>query len=296
LIPTLVVVGAGKVGTALAPLLYAQGYRVETVYSRTSDHAEALARLVDAQAVESLDDVTGDLVLLTVPDDAIAGAAAALAGSRFEAKAVVHTSGVYDAGALDALKSAAVQVGSLHPAYPFAGAGVADEALTGVTFAVEAGEERLRGWLLGVVDAVGGRPLLIPPNGKALYHAAMTILSNYTVTLYALAERLLTGLGADKASADHALDALLAGTVENLRVRGVPDALTGALSRGDTGTITAHLKALSHLETQNGVDSDIRAGYITLARLTYPLLRARGIALDEIDALLKDTEDAHHSP
>jgi predicted short-subunit dehydrogenase-like oxidoreductase (DUF2520 family) len=214
----------------------------------------------------------------------------------FEAKAVVHTSGVYDGAVLDALKAVAVQVGSLHPAFPFASANVADGRLKGVTFAVEADEEPLRGWLLGVVDAVGGHPLLIPPNGKALYHAAMTILSNYTVTLYALAEQLLMELGADKAAADHALDALLAGTAENLRVRGVPDALTGALSRGDAGTIDAHLKALAHLDAENGVDSDIRAGYITLARLTYPLLRARGVALDEIDALLKDNEDAHYSP
>jgi predicted short-subunit dehydrogenase-like oxidoreductase (DUF2520 family) len=291
-IPTLAVVGAGKVGMALARLLYARHYRVKTVYSRTFAHAEALARIVHAHAAESLDDIDADLVLLTVPDDAIESTAAALVASGFEAKAVVHTSGVREASALASLIDVEVEIGSLHPAYPFAGAEVVDGSLSGTTFAVEAEAEPLRGWLLGLVEALGGRPLMIPANGKALYHTAMTILSNYTVTLYALAERLLvSGLGADKAASDHALDALLAGTTENLRLRGIPDALTGALSRADVGTIAAHLKAL------DGVDSDVRDAYIQLARLTFPLLRARGIVLDEIDALLKDTkEDAHHSP
>jgi predicted short-subunit dehydrogenase-like oxidoreductase (DUF2520 family) len=290
LIPTLAVVGAGKVGTALARLLYARGYRVTTVYSRTAAHAETLARTVDAQAVASLDAIDADLVLLTVPDDAIAGMAAALAASRFKAQAVVHTSGVRDASAASALANRDIQVGSLHPAYPFVGAALQDWGLSGVTFAVEAEAAFLRDWLLGMVEALGGRALLIPPNGKVLYHAAMTLLSNYTVTLYALAERLLTGLGADKAAADDALDVLLAGTAENLRVSGIPNALTGALTRSDVGTIGAHLEALG------GVDPDIRMGYIALARLTYPILRARGVALDEIDALLKEDEDAHHSP
>ena len=45
-----------------------------------------------------------DLVLLTVPDDAIRATASALAG--FSGKAVIHTSGAHDASALAALAAA----------------------------------------------------------------------------------------------------------------------------------------------------------------------------------------------
>ncbi len=189
------------------------------------------------------------------------------------------------------LAARGVQVGSLHPAYPFADVERSIEGLPGAAFAVEAGDEPLLGWLLGMVAALDGRALLIPPGGKALYHAALCIASNYTVTLYAAAESLLVSLGADGADADQALNALMAATVENVRGQGVPDALTGPLVRADIGTIAAHLRAL------HGVDETLVAVYRQLARLTYPLLLARGIAPDDIERLLKQDEDhARHSP
>ena len=262
-------VGAGKVGGTLARLLAARGYVITMIYSRTFAHAEVLAQTVGARAVEALDEIDADLVLLTVPDDAITATAAGLAG--FTGKAAIHTSGARDVTALASLASRGVQVGSLHPAYPFADVETAISGLPGSTFAVEAQDDPLRSWLFELVAALDGRALAIPPGGKATYHAALVIASNYTVTLYALAESLLTGLGAEQAAADAALDALLAGTMANLKAQGVPDALTGPLVRGDAGTIAAHLAALDAL------DESLAEVYRRLARLTLPLVRARGL-------------------
>ena len=283
--------GAGKVGTTLARLLNIRGYSVTTVYSRSHSHAELLAQQVKARAVEMLSEISSDLALLTVPDDAIQSTAEALASAGYRGRAAAHTSGAHDARALAALAEQGTAVGGLHPAYPFADVETAVKGLPGAAFAIEAQDDLLLGWLRDVVAALDGRALIIPPGGKALYHAALSMASNYTVTLYAAAESLLISLGADQAVADQALNALLAGTVENLRVQGVPDALTGPLVRSDTSTIAAHLRALGQ------VDEDLVEIYRQLARLTYPLLRARGIAPDEIERLLQqEFEDAHHSP
>lgn len=244
--------------------------------------------MVDARAVVTLDDVRGDLLLLTVPDDAIGATAAELAG--FNGRAVVHTSGARDAGDLAALAARGLAVGSLHPAYPFADVERAMAGLAGATFAVEAEDAMLLGWLRELVQALDGRVIAIPAGGKVLYHVALALLSNYTVTLYALAERLLLGLGAEPTAADAALNRLLAGTVENLREQGIPDALTGALARGDTGTVVAHLKAL------DTVALEIAVLYRQLGVLSLPLLASRGMEADkiaQIEQLLKrDTPES----
>ena len=277
-------VGAGKVGTTLARLFYARGYCIECVYSRTYAHAEALAGLVGARAVAAASEIRGDLALITVPDDAIRATAAALEG--LNGRGAVHTSGVHDATALDVLAVRGILVGGLHPAYPFTDVERSLEGLPGATFAIEATGEPLLGWLREMVTALDGHVLVIPPGGKALYHAALATMSTFTVTLYALAERLLLGLGAEKSAADHALDGLLAGVVENLRVQGIPMALTGPLTRMDLNTIMTHLDALSR------TDSAVKDSYVQLARLTYPLLLARGIAREDVARIEQIFQDS----
>jgi predicted short-subunit dehydrogenase-like oxidoreductase (DUF2520 family) len=177
-------------------------------------------------------------------------------------------------------------VGSLHPAYPFTGS--APPTLSGTHFAVEADNAQVRGWLLDIVNSLGGMPLVIPSGGKAQYHAALAIASNYAVTLYAEAERLLLALGIPRAAADGALNTLLGGTVVNLQTVGIPAALTGPMSRGDAGTLRLHLRTLDE------TDPELAALYRLLARRTLPMLRARGVAADAIEHLLE--EESAHAP
>ncbi len=285
--PSLGVVGAGKVGSTLARLWYKAAYQVAVVYSPTLDHARTLAEQVNAHVAASPSAVVAlvDLTLLTVPDDRIVFVAAGLKDSEVVGKAVIHTSGVHDSSVLSPLADQGAMTGSLHPVFPFADVETAVANLPGSAFAVEANVEPLRQWLVELVLALDGRVLAIPTGQKALYHAALAIASNYTVTLYAVAEQLLLQLGVDQDAADHALNALVAATVENLQTQGIPGALTGPLVRSDTSTITAHLEALGQVEKR------LKDIYVSLARLSFPMLQARGVSSELIERVFRGQED-----
>lgn len=267
--PRIGMVGAGKVGSVLARLSVQVGYTVSAVSSLHRASAEKLAAETGASVVSSAVETAAlaDLILLTVPDDAIAQVAGQVAQVSLAGKAVVHTAGALDTGVLQAAAKAGAMVGSWHPAQAFAAANRA--GLTGVAFAVETGDARLREWLLNLTAAFGGHPLMIPPGGKVVYHAALVFVSNYTVGLYAVAGRLLTGLGLDDASVAAALNPLLTGTVTNIQQYGIPDALTGPLTRGDAGTVAAHLQALGDC------DERLQALYKLLAQVTLPVAMAK---------------------
>ena len=294
--PRLGIIGVGRVGGTLARLLHRSGYEVAAVYNRHEGPAEALAAQTGAHVTADMADVVAhaDLVLLTVADDAIQPVAQSLAGCDWRGKGAIHTSGAHSVDVLDVLIKSGAVVGSLHPALPFAATDEDAQSVSGAAFAVEADDERLRGWLHAMVTALGGHVLDIPADGKARYHAALALASNYTVTLYAAAERLLAGLGADESARRAVLDALVSATVENIRQRGIPDALTGPLVRADLGTLAVHLDALRS-------EPEIRKNYIALARLSYPMLIARGVDIDLIEKLFhsasaKEDQDASDHP
>ncbi len=280
-------------GQTLARAWMQRGFNVSAVHSRTNTDAAALAALVHAETVTTPTDVLqrADLTFLTVPDDTIRPIANALArtGLDLTGRAVVHTSGVHSIHSLDALRASNAMLGSLHPALPFADPARAISTLKSAAFALEAEDGTLRRWLTALVAALEGHPIYVDAAGKARYHAALVMLSNFSVTLYATAQRLLTQAGADNASSHSALTALLHATVENIHTQGIPNALTGPLVRNDLGTLQAHLRAVN--------DDDIRSAYISLARLTVPLLHARGLPTDAIGILLTqhEREERNHA-
>lgn len=280
--PSLGIVGAGKVGCTLARLWNKAGYAIVAVNSRDVGKAERLARQVGAQGAATPELVieAADLTLLTVPDDVIEPLAVSLKVQSLMGKAVIHTSGAHDAGVLASLAAQGAMTGSLHPAFPFADVDTAIQKLPGATFAVEAESAQLRDWLQALVLVLNGRVMVIPPGQKATYHSALVFASNYAVTLYAIAEGLLVGIGAEQEAADGALNGLAQGTVHNLREKGIPAALTGPLTRADAGTIQRHLRSLERIDPQ------IATLYRELARLSLPMIRERGINTESLERVL----------
>jgi len=280
--PRLAFIGAGRVAHALALAWQAAGWPVVAIATRDAARGQALAAQLGTplgppnQAIQQ-----ADLVFLSVPDDAIGPLAQTLSTQDWQGKAAIHNSGAHSLATLQPLAQAGAELGSLHPALPFTDYGL-DAAtqqarLRGAAYALEASSRILLSQLTALVEALQGHPIPLSPGQKILYHAALVFTSNYTVTLYAVAMRLLAELGVNSSHSALVLNGLLSGTSANLARQGVPLALSGPLVRGDVGTMAAHLQALP---------PDLADLYRHLAQHTLPMAQARGTQLEPLLALL----------
>jgi predicted short-subunit dehydrogenase-like oxidoreductase (DUF2520 family) len=193
------VIGRGRVGSAVAARLEQRGIEVR---------AEG-----------------ADLVLLCVPDRAIAEVARSLERGPW----VAHVSGAMRLAALDPH----LRRFSLHPLQTFTLAR-GPEQLDGAWAAVTAETEQARATGHRLAETLGLRPFDLDDSARTLYHAGASIASNYLVTLYRVASRLFEDAGAPP----EALVPLMRRTIEN------GFELTGPISRGDWAVVQAHLAAL----------------------------------------------------
>lgn len=279
------VIGAGRVGGALGRALHAAGYPVTAVWSRSPEHAAELASALGAAVAAAPHEaaVAADLTIIAVTDTQIAAAAGAL-GEAPEGAAAVHLSGANSAALLAPLAGRGWQVGAFHPLQTFADAH--SPVLPGTVFAIDAAGS-LAEQLASVARALGGTPLPIPPETRAIYHAAAAMMANYTVVLAAQASALLAECGLPQAQALAALLPLLRGAVESLDRLGVPAALTGPIARGDAATVARHLDALAKAAPE------ALPIYRTLGAAAVPLARAIGGDAQGLDTI---TELLHPPP
>jgi predicted short-subunit dehydrogenase-like oxidoreductase (DUF2520 family) len=202
-----VVVGAGRMGCALAAALRDAGLEVTGPLRRCEECPR-----------------TGDCVLLCVPDAEIGQAARNVPAGPL----VGHVS-----GATTLIPLAPHEAFSLHPLMTvpamFAGAGAA----------VAGSTDRALATARALAGALGMEPFEIADDDRAAYHAAASMASNYLVALEDAAERLFATTGASR----ELLAPLVRMTVENWARNGA-DALTGPIARGDEETVARQRTAV----------------------------------------------------
>lgn len=240
------VVGAGRMGTALALSLLRQGdYALRFVVSRSQSSAEALCRAAGQGTVAAAQELRTnvDLIWLTVPDRDLSFLAAELAARAPYAgdPLFVHTSGCYSVESLRALRESGQKVAGLHPLQAVASRG--QPLRPGTLYAIESEGDR-PDLLQQVVRDLHGRTFRISGSKKALYHAAATVASNYLVVLAEAASSLFVAAGLGPQLAADALSTLMTGTWDNIARLGPAEALTGPIQRGDLQVVGTHLMAV----------------------------------------------------
>jgi predicted short-subunit dehydrogenase-like oxidoreductase (DUF2520 family) len=192
------IIGSGRVGSAVAARLRERGVAVEP---------------------------EADLVVLCVPDDAIADVAADVPVGPW----LAHVSGATSLTALEPHERRF----SVHPLQTFTRAR-GPEQLEGAWAAVTAETDEARAGGRWLAETLGLRPFDLDDAARPLYHAGAAIASNYLVTLHAVASDLLRAAGAPA----EALVPLMQRTIEN------GFELTGPIERGDWETVEAHRRAI----------------------------------------------------
>jgi len=275
------IIGAGRLGQALAIALQSSGYPILALVARRRQKAEkAAALLADTKpmpralaANQLMELPRTDLILIATPDDAIEETARRLAiftvgQSR---RTVLHTSGALSSEVLAPLAAAGFQTGSIHPLVSISEPASGAETLRGAFYCLE-GTRKAKLLAECIVRDLGGHSFSIKPESKALYHAAAVMASPHLVALFDLATEMLAACGLSKRKAQKVLVPLLESTVNNLKASNSEKALTGTFARGDVATVRRHLRALAGEELAEALD-------------VYKLLGLRSVQLAEKNGL-----------
>jgi predicted short-subunit dehydrogenase-like oxidoreductase (DUF2520 family) len=234
------------------------------------------ARLVPPDQVGA----DADLVLVAVPDDALAPLVAGLAnaGAWSPGQLVAHTSGAHGIAPLAPATAARALPLALHPVMTFTGRSEDTARLAGITYGVTTLEE-LRPIAHALILELHGEVAWIAEEQRPLYHAALAHGANHLMTLVAEASELLEAAGVTRPSA--MLGPLLGAALDNALRLG-DTALTGPVVRGDAATVAAHLETLARSAPE------AVPAYLALARRTADRALATGaLAPENAEALLE---------
>jgi predicted short-subunit dehydrogenase-like oxidoreductase (DUF2520 family) len=273
--PDLTIIGAGRLGTALAIALSRQRFAIKTLVGRRLSKTRKSAALLDApvevlaaKKIAKLQPT--QIIIIATPDDQIAKVAEELSKLNV-ASTVLHTSGALSSDVLSGLAKKGWHTGSIHPLISVSDSVSAADEFKGAYWCVEGSRPAIR---VGkeLISILGGKSFSISTSAKPLYHAAAVMTSGNVVALFDVAIEMLTTCGLNRPDARRILLPLFESNWSNLKRSDTSKALTGTFARGDLETVQRHLRALS----QNNLKD---------AQKLYRLLGTRSLKLSEKNGL-----------
>ena len=277
---SIAIVGAGRLGSALAFQLKAAGYPISEIVCRSGRgakrRAHLLARRVGAVAITADQKyLSADIVWFCVPDAQIEPVARDFSNQSWTKKIALHSSGVLASDALGVLRKQGASIGSAHPLMTFVAGSSPD--LKGVPFAIE-GDRVAAQAAARIARKLGGKPFPIRAQEKPAYHAFATMICPLLVSLLATSEEAAELAGISAANAHTRMAPILRQTISNYEKLGAARAFTGPFVRGDAETVRLHLEVLSQVP-------EVLDSYVSLGKAALKFLPGRNAG--EIRAMLR---------
>ncbi len=182
-----------------------------------------------------------DILILAVPDDAVAEVAGRLAG-KVPCRVAFHLSGVLPSEAIAALRREGAAIASMHPVRPFTGA--EREDWRGAFVAIEGDDAAIQTGVR-IAEAIEARAYNLAGSDKPLYHAAASLAAGGAAAVLSIAVRAWVAAGIPEEIARETLASLASrATAAVGEGRPFADVFTGAIARRDIGTVRTHIEAL----------------------------------------------------
>jgi len=247
-IPTLNIIGAGRLGQTLGRLFHINNcFKINGVCNSNLISAKKAVEFIGAGlACSSLDHLPpAENILIATPDAMIETVTLALKNiaAVHQSKVVFHCSGATLSSVLSPLKHQALSVASVHPNMTFASAQVSVDHFNGTYCAFE-GDNSAFELLERVFKKIGGEVFQIAADKKAIYHAATVMSCNHLIALLDIAVELYEQVGIKREVALSMMQPIVSKTVTNTVNLGTVNALTGPIARGDIYTVRQHINAL----------------------------------------------------
>jgi len=248
-LPSIAIIGPGRVGTSLGVLAGRAGYSVVAVGGRRRESTTIAARRIGKHvcAYDTIDAAkSAEMILLCLPDDVIEEVCKKLAQENkfIKGAIVVHCSGAFSSDILSTAREyCECSVASMHPLQTFPTVDAAIKKMRG-TYCFYEGDERAISVIERFAKDIGLRPIQISSTSKTLYHAAAVMACNYFVALMDSAMVLTEEAGIDRTIAWPAIEPLVMTTLNNITEMGTINSLTGPIARGDVKTVRQHLEKL----------------------------------------------------
>ena len=244
------IIGAGKVGIAIARVLKKKGFEVAAVADVTGEKALNMARQYLGNSVSYTDnnmEVVGtcDIVAITTQDGAIREVAKEIheKAERLDDKLFFHTSGANPSSILKPLDGKGAILGSLHPLQTFPDIDSAIRALPSTYIFVE-GDERALRILETLGKGIGHAVIPIDGKNKVYYHLSAVFICNLLCALLYASEEIMEKI-------DIRIEPffpIIEATLQNIEAKGPLLSLTGPIVRGDSETVEGHIDALKNMK------------------------------------------------
>jgi predicted short-subunit dehydrogenase-like oxidoreductase (DUF2520 family) len=234
----IVIIGAGRIAWHLGKRLKSKGLPVSQVISRTAEHAEALAEVLQAEWSDTPAEILSDAdwVILAVKDDAIAEVAESFAPYAQEAL-VTHTSGG-TAGAILARHFS--RYGVFYPLQSFSVEHT--PVWSKIPFCVDAAKQEDLFELKKIAKIIGNLVYHVDDEQRALLHVAAVFANNFANRCFAIAEKILD----EKDLPFELLHPLMEETLAKALQDSPERMQTGPAMRGDLDTVKRHLTLLQN--------------------------------------------------